>query len=148
MAVKAGGSGDVTQSQRLWRLERFKSGIGSGVIDEGFLYTLSQEGVAACLDLKTGSTVWEERLRGSGSRGSSWSSLLLADGRIYAPNQSGDVFVLRAAPKYELLATNSVSEPTNASLAASNGELFLRTDRGLWCFGATEGKANSATPAK
>ena len=140
MAVKAGGSGDVTQSQRRWLLERFKSGIGSGVIHEGYLYSISQEGVATCLDLKTGSTVWEERLRGPGSRGSSWSSLLLADGRIYVPNQSGDVFVLRAAPKFELLATNSVNEPTNASLAVSNGEVFLRTDRGLWCFGAAGGK--------
>jgi hypothetical protein len=42
------------------------------------------------------------------------------------------VFVLRAGPKVELLATNSVNEPTNASLAASDGDLFLRTDRGLW----------------
>ena len=46
--------------------------------------------------------------------------MLLADGRIYVPNQSGDVFVFRAAPKFELLATNSVGEPTNASLAASS----------------------------
>jgi hypothetical protein len=41
--------------------------------------------------------------------------------------------VLRAGPKFELLATNSVGESTNASLAASNGELFLRTDKALWC---------------
>jgi hypothetical protein len=60
--------------------------------------------------------------------------MLLAGGRIYAPNQSGDVFVLAASPKFELLATNSVDEPTNASLAASDGELFMRTDDSLWCF--------------
>ena len=78
--------------------------------------------------------VWEERLKGSGSRGSSWSSILLADGKIYVPNQGGDVFVLSAAPKFELLATNSVNESTNASLAASDGALFFRTDKSLWCF--------------
>ncbi len=61
--------------------------------------------------------------------------MLLADENIYVPNQSGDVFVLRAAPQFELLATNSVAEPTNASLAASDGDLFLRTDKGLWCIG-------------
>jgi outer membrane protein assembly factor BamB len=133
MAVKPGGNGDVTETQRLWRLERFKSGIGSGVIHDGYLYTITQEGIAACTDMKEGKTVWEERLKGSGSRGSSWSSLLLADGRIYVPNQAGDVFVLAAAPKFELLATNSVNEPTNASLAVSDGELFLRTDKALWC---------------
>jgi outer membrane protein assembly factor BamB len=86
------------------------------------------------VDLKTGSSVWSERLKSSGARGGSWSSMLLADGKIYVPNQAGDVFVLRAAPKFELLATNSVGESTNASLAASDGALFLRTDKSLWCF--------------
>jgi outer membrane protein assembly factor BamB len=135
MAVKPGGNGDVTESQRVWRKERFKSGIGTGVIHEGNLYTISQDGIAACTDLKNGNTIWEERLKGSGSRGSSWSSMILAGGKLYVPNQSGDVFVLRAAPKFELLATNSVSESTNASLAASDGELFVRTDKALWCIG-------------
>ena len=59
--------------------------------------------------------------------------MLLANGKIYVPNQSGDVFVLRADPKFEVLATNSLREPTNASLAASDGDLFMRTDKGLWC---------------
>ena len=59
--------------------------------------------------------------------------MLLADGKICVPNQSGDVFVLRASPKYQVLATNSVAESRNASLAASDGEIFLRTDKSLWC---------------
>jgi outer membrane protein assembly factor BamB len=134
IAVNPGGNGDITESQRLWRLERVKSGIGTGIIHEGHLYTISQDGFAECLDLKTGSRVWQERLSGAGSRNSSWSSMLLADGKIYVPNQSGDVFVLRAAPQFELLATNSVNESTNASLAAADGELFFRTDKSLWCF--------------
>lgn len=138
VAIKPGGSGDVSESQRLWRLERAKSAIGTGVVRDGHLYLISQDGIASCLELKTGKTVWEERLRGPGSRNSSWSSMLLAGDRIYVPNQSGDVFVLRAAPKFELLITNSVGEPTNASLAASNGELFLRTDKALWCFASAK----------
>ncbi len=128
LAVKAGGA-------EAWKLDRAKSAIGSGVIHEGHLYLISQDGIAECISLADGKSVWSERLRGSGARGSSWSSMLLADGKIYVPNQGGDVFVLRAAPKFEVLATNSVGESTNASLAASNGELFLRTDKALWCFG-------------
>src|SRR6185503_6760066 len=133
IAVKPGGSGDVTESHRAWKLDRVSGAIGSGVIHDGHLFNVSQNGMASCHDLKTGNKIWEERLKGPGSRGSSWSSMLLADGRIYVPNQAGDVFVLRAGPKFELLATNSVGEPTNASLAASDGQLFLRTDKGLWC---------------
>jgi outer membrane protein assembly factor BamB len=133
IAVKPGGHGDVTESQRVWRQERVKAAIGSGVIRGDYLYTISRDGIASCLELKTGNKVWEERLKGPGSRTGVWSSMLLAGDKIYVPNQSGDVFVLRAGPKFEVLATNSVNEPTNASLAASDGELFLRTDKGLWC---------------
>ena len=135
IALKTGGSGDVTESQRLWRLPRIKNSIGSGVIHDGHFYGISAEGITACFELKTGKKIWEERLQGPTSRNSSWSSMLLAGNKIYVPNQSGDVFVLRAEPKFEVLACNSVKEPTNASLAASDGELFLRTDKALWCFG-------------
>src|SRR5262249_32826800 len=62
IALKPGGSGEITESQRLWRLDRVKSGMGSGVIHEGHFYTISSDGIALCLDLSTGKTVWEERL--------------------------------------------------------------------------------------
>lgn len=138
IAVKAGGNGEISDTDRLWRIERAKSAIGSGVIYQGHIYNISQDGMAQCLDAKTGKVVWEERLKGPGTRSSSWSSVVLADGKLYIPNQSGDVFVLRASPTYEVLATNSVGEATNASLAASNGDLFLRTDKSLWCFAAAK----------
>jgi len=134
IAIKPGGAGDVTDKQRAWRLERFKSGFGSGVVHEGHLYTISQDGIAECFELKSGKSIWQERLRGSGSQGSSWSSMTLAGDRIYVPNKSGDVFVLRASPKFELLATNSVGEATNASLAAADNSLILRTAKAVWCF--------------
>ena len=138
IAIKPGGNGDVTEKQRLWRLDRVKGAIGSGVVHNGNVYTIGSDGVATCLDLKTGDKVWEERLAAPGGRGGSWSSMLLADDRIYVPNQSGDVFVLRASPKFELLATNSVKEPTYASLAVSDGELFFRTDKSLWCLASAK----------
>ena len=134
VAIKPGGSGDVTDSQRLWKLDRVKNEIGSGVIHGGHLYTISADGIAECVDLKNGQRLWEERLKGPSSRNSSWSSMLVAGENIYVPNQAGDVFVLRASPKFELIACNSVNEPTNASLAPADGELFLRTDKSLWCF--------------
>ena len=92
-------------------------------------------GFAQCLDLQTGRTVWEERLTGSGARNGSWSSPVLAGDRLYVPNQNADVFVVRAGPQFECLATNSIGgEEMNASLAVSDGEVFLRTHQHLWCF--------------
>ena len=70
-----------------------------------------------------------------------WSAPVLAGDRLYVPNKNADVFVLRASPKFECLATNSIGgEPMNASLAVSDGEIFLRTDKHLWCIGEQRNK--------
>jgi outer membrane protein assembly factor BamB len=135
IAVKPGGSGDVTESHRAWRQTRVKGAIGTGVAHAGHLYWITSDGFALCLDAKTGKRVYQKRLDAGGGSGESWSSMILADGKLYAPNKSGDVFVIRASPKFELLATNSLDEPTNATLAASDGDLFLRSDASLWCIG-------------
>ncbi len=137
VAVKPGGKGDATESQRLWQADINKSRIGSAIIHEGYFYNIIDRCIADCVGLKNGKTVWEEQLQGPGTKNSSWSSMLLADGKIYVPNRSGDVFILRSSPKFGLLATNSVGESTNASLAASNGEIFIRTDESLRCFAKT-----------
>lgn len=137
MAVRPGGRGDVSTTHRIWCRYPGKSQacIGSGVISGGCVFQMTFMGFAQCFDLRTGETIWEERLTGTGARNTSWSSMILAGDRIYVPNQNADVFVLRAGTKFECLATNSIGgEPMNASLAASDGAVFLRTHRHLWCF--------------
>jgi outer membrane protein assembly factor BamB len=138
LVVRPGGGGDVTATRRLWHTQPpgSKTCLGSGVIHRGHIYQVSMMGLAHCLELETGRTVWDERLTGPGAKNSCWSSPVLAGERLYVPNQNGDVFVLRAAPKFECLATNSIGgEPMNASLAISDGNILLRTDRALWCIG-------------
>ena len=85
------------------------------------------------------------------------SSFVLAGDRLYVPNQNADVFVLRASPTFECLATNSLAgEPMNASLAVADGSIFLRTHRQLWCVATgpstpqlerTTAAGNSASPS-
>ncbi len=136
VAVRPGGSGDVTETHRLWHEPRDKGHIGSGVIKDGHLYILNTNGIAHCVELQTGKTVWEERLKGSGARSESWSSVVLAGDRLYMINQGGDTFVLRAAPKFEQLALNPLHDGmTNASHAVSDGHIFIRTHAHLWCIG-------------
>lgn len=136
VAVKAGGTGDVTTANRLWQHPRTKQRIGSGVIHDGHIYILNDPGVAECFELQTGKLVWEERLKGPGAKADNWSSLVLADGLLYALNQSGDCPVFRASPKFELVGINSLGEPSMSSVAPSDGELFLRTYKSLWCISA------------
>jgi hypothetical protein len=138
LAVRPGGHGDVTTTHRLWLQQPgfSKTCIGAGVISRGHIYQVNMMGFAECRVLKTGELIWEGRLTGTGARNASWSSPVLAGDRMYVANQNADVFVLRTAPKFECLATNSIGgEPMNASLAVSDGEFFIRTDKHLWCIG-------------
>lgn len=132
LAVKTGGSGDVTETHRLWHHPKTKQRIGSGVIAGDHIYILNDPGVAECFELRTGKLVWEERLKGP-AKSDSWSSMLLAGERIYVSNQGGDTFVLEASPAFKTLATNSLHEPIFSSVAVSDGNLFLRTHKALWC---------------
>jgi outer membrane protein assembly factor BamB len=134
LAVKPGGQGDVTESLRVWHEPKSKLRLGSGIIHKGHIYTSDMKSVAQCLDLATGKSVWEERLRASAGDNETWSSMALtADERIYLLNQVGDTFVIKASPQFELLATNSLGETTNSSIVISDAEIFIRTHQHLWC---------------
>lgn len=135
LAVKAGGSGNVTSSHTVWRLPKVSQRIGSGVIYEGHHYILTDGGVAECRDMKTGEMVYQERLKGPGPTAQNWSSLVRSGDQLFAVNQGGDAFVFRASPKFELLSTNSLGEKVIASIAVSDGNLFIRSHQHLWCIG-------------
>jgi len=134
VAAKTGGSGDVSATHRLWQTVRTANRLGAGVVHGEHIYILNTSGIAECLELKTGKTVWEERLPGIGPKKESWSSLVRAGDRLYILNQSGDSIVFRAAPKFEVLAVNALgNELTNSSHAVAAGEVFIRTHQNLWC---------------
>ncbi|OAI56564.1 serine/threonine protein kinase [Verrucomicrobiaceae bacterium SCGC AG-212-N21] len=135
VAVKAGGKGDVTSSQRVWHLPKVQQRIGSPVIYEGHYYILLDGGIAECRDLKTGEVVYSERLKGPGPTGQNWSSVVRSGDKLYAVNQGGDAFIWKASPKFELLATNSLGEKVIGSIAVSDGLLFIRSHQNLWCIG-------------
>lgn len=136
--VRPGGHGDVTKTHRLWfqELANSQTHLGAGVIFQGHIYLVNTAGIAECFELKSGKTIWTERLPGTGAVSASWSSPVLAGDRLYVPNRNADVFVLKAGPKFDLLAVNSIGgERMNASLAVSDGDIFIRTDKNLWCVG-------------
>ena len=136
IAARAGGSGDITESRRLWHHPRTKQRIGSGVIHEGHIYIHDDPGVAECFELKSGKLLWEERLQGQGKTGVNWSSVLLSEGKCYTITQGGDCFVFKASPKFELISVNSLGERSNSSIVPSNGELLIRTHAALYCIAA------------
>jgi outer membrane protein assembly factor BamB len=137
--------GDVTATHRLWQTSLPKECVGSGVVAAGRVYLVTQFGSVVCLDLLTGQKRWEKRLPARATPAGSWSSIVVADGKLLIPNQSGEVFVLAAdSPSFSLLAANSIGQETTcASLAVSNHQLFLRTYQALWCMGSRGAQESS-----
>ena len=128
VGIRTGGSGDVTATHQLWRHERSPQRIGSGVVVGEHIYITNAIGTAQCMELKTGKTLWEER-----AGGNSWSSMVHAAGRLYFTDQAGETVVLAAKPQFQVLTRNPLGERNQATLAISNGEIFLRTYGHLWC---------------
>lgn len=126
-AVKLGGEGNVTDSHRLWRLEKQPQSIGSGVVVDGLVYRPNAgPGTIDCVDPLTGQIVWRDRATG----GTHWASMVLAENRIYATDQSGTTVVFPPnKTKYEELAKNTLGEPTNATPAIIDGSLIFRTGK-------------------
>jgi outer membrane protein assembly factor BamB len=138
IAVRAGGSGDITATNRVWQHPRSPQRIGSGVVHESRIYIHNDPGTAMCIDLKTGENLWTERLQGASRTGQNWSSVMLSGDRCYTITQGGDCFVFKASPKFELISVNSLGERSNSSIVPSNGELFIRTHKALYCIAATK----------
>jgi outer membrane protein assembly factor BamB len=136
IAVKAGGRGDVTDSQRLWAITK-GSNVSSPLYHDGHVYWAHEaKGVIYCVDAKTGRIAYQQRLSPPSER--IYASATFADDKIYYVSRTNGTYVLRAGPKFELLARNqfaSDSSVFNASPAISDGRLYLRSDQALYCIG-------------
>jgi outer membrane protein assembly factor BamB len=131
LAVKAGGSGDVSTTHVLWR-KQVGSRVPSPAIHGDYLYWVNDGGTAYCLKTKDGEKVYQEKVNGS-----FYASIVIADGKIYAVSQNAGAFVLAVGPKFEQLAYNKLADDStfNGSPAISQGQLFLRSDKSLYCIG-------------
>ena len=95
-----------------------------------FLFTIDEKGIAMCLRAETGELVWQERIGGDHS-----ASPILTNGLIYFLSEQGDTTIIKAAGEFEVVAKNPIGEFCQASLAASQGQLFLRSQSHLWAIG-------------
>ena len=132
LAVKAGGSGDVTATHRLWTSNK-GSNVSSPVVFKGHLYwTHEQQGIAYCAKADTGKIVYEERLPRAGQF---YSSALLANGNLYYLSRDGKTFVLPAQPKFETPTVNDLSDRSifNGCPVPFENKLLIRSDKFLYC---------------
>ena len=131
LGFRLGGEGNITEKQRLWRNKKNPQSIGSGVFVEGHVFVPdAANGTIRCIDPRTGVDAWREPTGGPNF----WGSIVMASGRLYVTNQEGETIVFAPNPKkLEILARNDLGESTNATPAISGRDLFLRTDKALYC---------------
>jgi len=134
IAIKPGGSGDITGSDRvLWTYEKGTAYVPSPILYGDFVYLVTDKGLMTCLDAKTGAVRYE------GARlpvpATFMASPVAFEGKILLPSQDGDTFVIKAGPAHEVLRTNSLGEPISASPAIANGRIYIRGEKTLFAIG-------------
>jgi outer membrane protein assembly factor BamB len=130
IGIKTGGTGDITQSHRLWRVPANPQRIGSGILLGEHAYVVNEPGIA-CIEAKTGKELWAKPVPGG-----VWSSIVCADGKLYFVSQKGVTYVLAAKPDISVIAENALDgATTRASIVPGAGELLIRTYKHLWCIG-------------
>ena len=131
LALRPGGSGDVTETHLAWRAVRGGPHVPAPLYLGGRLYTVNDFGVATCLDAETGRLIWQQRISDRFS-----ASPIEAGGLLYCPAESGVTYVLKASDRFEVVAENDLGSPILASPAVVDGKLLLRTQDELVCIGA------------
>lgn len=130
-AVDPTGAGDVTKTHLRWTQERAQGGFASPVIVGEHVYRLANAGVLKCWKTATGEEVYAERLQGVSTTA---SPFVTADGLIYFAS-AGKTAVVKAGPRFELVATNDLGDASQASAAVSGGRIFLKGTKYLFCVG-------------
>jgi outer membrane protein assembly factor BamB len=114
----------------LWQSNKLRTGYGSPVIHKNRLYTVAFGGIVNCTNAQTGEILWTHRLEGNYS-----ASPLLAEDRLYIVCEDGTTTVMQAADEAKVLATSKLNDMFMACPVASNGAIFLRSDKALYCIG-------------
>jgi len=129
--IRPDGRGNVTNTHVVWQTDRDCSYVPSPVAFGPYFLVVSDSGVATCLNGKTGRRIWRQRLEGRHS-----TSLVTANGLVYFLSDKGVCTVVRPGPEFKMVARNQLGEATDASPAISNGKIFLRGIKHLYCIGA------------
>ena len=123
LAIRPGGRGDITNSHVTWNVGAGAPYVSSLVYSDGLLFYATEQGIATCIDAKTGERVWQERVGGIYS-----ASPVAADGKIYFFSETGDAVVFKPGRTPQVLARNKLDGRIIASPAVSGGRIFVRTD--------------------
>jgi outer membrane protein assembly factor BamB len=134
-AISPNGQGDVTESRLLWTSREVGRVVGTPVVKDGLLYVGDLGGTVHCLDVATGAQVWKHE-----TNEEIWGCLLLAGDRLYAGTVEGNMTVLRAGRRKEVLAHIEMDAPLYSRPAVVGDALYLATAHRLYLIAAKPSK--------
>jgi outer membrane protein assembly factor BamB len=132
IAIKTGGSGDITESHRMWTFPRESSDITTPTAYEGKLYMVREIGIGICIDLQTGAVHYRKRLGDSAYR----ASVLAGDGKVYCLSKNGLCTVLKTGTEGEILAKNQLDGEFLATPAIADGTIYFRGNHRMYAVGS------------
>lgn len=124
------GSGDLTQSGRLWSYPMESFCCSTPAVADGLVYVADCSGKLHCVDAQTGKACWVHNVGGE-----IWASPLVADGRVYIGTRRGNFAVLAAGRQKQLLSAIRLEDPITATAVAANGRLYVATMTRLYALG-------------
>lgn len=130
MAIRTGGTGDVSASHVVWRVPTGAPYVSSLLYYDGVVYMANDVGVLTAVDAKSGERLWQHRVEGVFS-----ASPVGGGGHVYFVSENGDTIVVKAGRTPAIVSRNAVGERALASPALSNGRVFIRTDEHIFCVG-------------
>ncbi len=113
-----------------WENKKSVPMVPSFVYRKPWLFTINDGGSMMCLEAATGKVIWQEKLPATQS-----ASPVLADGKLYLLADDGSTSVVEAGASYRFLAKNELNEKCQAAPAISDGQIFIRTEKNLYCIG-------------
>ncbi|HAY80934.1 MAG TPA: serine/threonine protein kinase, partial [Planctomycetaceae bacterium] len=120
-----------SESHVVWENPRGVPFVPSAILVDDFYYLINDEGIATCLDAKTGQRIWQKRLPGRYT-----ASPIATREHVYFCNEDGETLVVEAGEKrYRQVARNRLDQPIFASPAIAHGSVFIRTSETLLCIG-------------
>jgi outer membrane protein assembly factor BamB len=130
-AIRAGGRGDVTESNVLWTYRKSLPNTATPLLYKDVLW-LIKDGILTTLHPVTGAVFKQARL--TAALGTYWGAPVGADGKVFLSNEDGKVVVVKADPEWEVLAVNDLDETNRGTVAILGGRLYLRTEAALYCW--------------
>jgi outer membrane protein assembly factor BamB len=130
LAVRPGSQESDQQPQIAYELNRNVPLVPTPVVKDGRLYLWSDDGIVSCFKVANGEMVWRER-----AGGFFYGSPVCVNNRLYCISRSGEVVVIAASDKFEVLGRVSLGEPSFATPAIAGGVMYLRTRTQLFSLG-------------